>query len=339
MRSGEARDRVEQDDDVALVLHQAFGLLDHHVGHRHVAGGGLVECGGDDLTTHRTLHLGHLLGTFVDEEDDEVDVGVVGRDGVGEILEDHRLSRAGSGDDEAALPESQRGHHVEDPCRQVVLLRLEMQSAMRVERRQVVEQRLVLKGARRVEVDRLDSNESEIAFSLSGRTDETRDRVPRAKLEPPDLRRRDVDVVGPGQVARLWRSKKSVPLGRDLEDPLGQKLTAPPSLRLEHAHDEVVLAHPLGGLDAHLPGAFGERVDGQLLELGNRRGRVGTTSYGRRMRGASVRWRCWSRSCPLRCPVHPGVMVAVSLSRARCIDKGVENCGPEVGQTRRPWWR
>ena len=41
----ETRDRVEQDHDVAAVLDQALGLLDHHVGHLHVALGRLVERG------------------------------------------------------------------------------------------------------------------------------------------------------------------------------------------------------------------------------------------------------------------------------------------------------
>ena len=39
----QARDRVEQDHHVLLVLDQALGLLDHHLGHLHVALRRLVE--------------------------------------------------------------------------------------------------------------------------------------------------------------------------------------------------------------------------------------------------------------------------------------------------------
>src|SRR4029450_7045862 len=42
----QAGDRVEQDHHVLLVLHQALGLLDDHLGHLHVGGGGLVGGGG-----------------------------------------------------------------------------------------------------------------------------------------------------------------------------------------------------------------------------------------------------------------------------------------------------
>ena len=45
----QARDRVEQDDDVLLVLDQALGLLDDHLGHLHVALRRLVERRRDDL--------------------------------------------------------------------------------------------------------------------------------------------------------------------------------------------------------------------------------------------------------------------------------------------------
>ena len=39
----QARDRVEQDDDVLLVLDQPLGLLDDHLGHLHVPLRRLVE--------------------------------------------------------------------------------------------------------------------------------------------------------------------------------------------------------------------------------------------------------------------------------------------------------
>jgi hypothetical protein len=47
--AGEAGDRVEQDDDVLLVLDEALGLLDDHLGDLHVALRRLVEGRADDL--------------------------------------------------------------------------------------------------------------------------------------------------------------------------------------------------------------------------------------------------------------------------------------------------
>jgi hypothetical protein len=55
---------VEEDHHVALVLDQALGLLDHHVGDLHVPRRRLVEGRGDDLGAahaHGALHLRDFL--------------------------------------------------------------------------------------------------------------------------------------------------------------------------------------------------------------------------------------------------------------------------------------
>ena len=80
----EARDRVEQDHDVALVLDEALGLLDDHLGDLHVARRRLVEGRGDDLALDRALHVGDFFGPLVDQQDDERDLGMVGGDRVGD---------------------------------------------------------------------------------------------------------------------------------------------------------------------------------------------------------------------------------------------------------------
>ena len=68
---------VEQDHDVAPVLDQALGLLDHHLGDLHVAGRRLVEGRADHLAFDRALHVGDLFGPLVDEQHDEHDFLVV----------------------------------------------------------------------------------------------------------------------------------------------------------------------------------------------------------------------------------------------------------------------
>jgi hypothetical protein len=64
----------------------------------------LVERRGDDLPLDAALHVGDLLGPLVDEQDDEDDLGVVLRQGVGDVLEDDRLPRARRGGDQRPLP-------------------------------------------------------------------------------------------------------------------------------------------------------------------------------------------------------------------------------------------
>src|SRR5215468_9855316 len=64
---GKARDRVEQDDHILLVLDEALGFFDHHLGDLHVTLRGLVERRGDDLAPHGPLHVGDFFRPLVDE--------------------------------------------------------------------------------------------------------------------------------------------------------------------------------------------------------------------------------------------------------------------------------
>ncbi len=57
--------------------------------------GRFVEGGGNDLAFDRARHVGHFLGTLVDEEDDEYRVRMVGGDGVGDALKENRFPRPG----------------------------------------------------------------------------------------------------------------------------------------------------------------------------------------------------------------------------------------------------
>ena len=101
--AGKAGDGVQQNDDIALVLDQALGLLDDHLGDLDVAGGGLVEGGADDLALHAALHVGDLFRALIDEQDDEDDFGVVGVIRVRDGLHEDGLAGAGRSDDKSAL--------------------------------------------------------------------------------------------------------------------------------------------------------------------------------------------------------------------------------------------
>jgi len=65
-----ARQRVEQDDHVTLVLDQplAFAITMYAT---WMWAGRLVEGGRDDLALHRALHVGDFLRPLVDEQHDE----------------------------------------------------------------------------------------------------------------------------------------------------------------------------------------------------------------------------------------------------------------------------
>jgi hypothetical protein len=167
----EARDRVEEDHDVVLVLDEALGLLDHHLRDLHVARRRLVEGRADDLALHGALHVRDLFGPLVDEQHDELGVGVVLRDRVGDLLEQHRLARARRRDDQAALPFADGAEHVDDARGVALLPVFAVELLVRVEGGEVVEEDLVARDLGWLAVDAVDLEQREVRLALLRRTD------------------------------------------------------------------------------------------------------------------------------------------------------------------------
>ena len=117
---------------------------------------------------------------------------------------------------------------------------------MRVERRQVVEEDLVARFFGRLEVDRVDLDEREVALALFGRTDLPGDGVAGTQVEAPDLRRRDVDVVGAGQVVVFRRAQEAEAVGQALQHAFGEDEAALLGLRLQDLEDQFLLAEAGG---------------------------------------------------------------------------------------------
>src|SRR5690606_32391228 len=99
------------------------------------------------------------LRTLVDQQNDQVHLGMIRGDGARDVLQQHRLTGLRRRDDEAALAFADRRDEIDDAGRQVLaraVAALELQALRRMQRRQVLEQYLVLRAFRRVEVDLAD---------------------------------------------------------------------------------------------------------------------------------------------------------------------------------------
>ncbi len=202
----------EQDHHIAAMLDKALGLLDHHFGNLDVPHRRLVEGRGNDLALHRALHVGDFFRPLVDEQHDQIAFGMVGGDRLRDVLQEHRLAGAGRRDDQGALALADRRDDVDDAGGKVLLGRifdLELQPLVGIERRQIVEMDLVADLLRVLEIDRIDLEQREIALALFGAADQTLDRVAGAQAEAADLRGRDIDVVGTGEIIGVGRTQEA----------------------------------------------------------------------------------------------------------------------------------
>ena len=137
----------------------------------------------------------------------------------------------------------------------------ELQALLRIQRRQVVEQDLVARLVGRLEVDRLDLDQREIFLALMRRADLAADGVAGFQVELADLRRRHVNVVGPGQVVVIGRAQEAVAVREDFQHTFGEDVSFFFTLRLQDLEDEVLFAESAGA--GELQGS------GDLGQLGN----------------------------------------------------------------------
>ena len=229
-----------------------------------------------DRAHHRALHVGDLFRALVDQQDEEVHVRVVARDGVGELLEDRGLAGLGRRDDEAALSLADGAHEVHDARRRVVLLGLETQTLVGIQRRELLEDG-PLAGLVRIDaVDRVDLEQGVVLLVVFGLAHMAIDLVSTAQAETTDLTERHVDVVV--TLGETVGAQETESVGQHIEDAIagdGRALDAIlPFARLPRfARFARLAALAIAPTTGPLSLAGGLRAPGRLaLALARRRG-------------------------------------------------------------------
>ena len=197
----------------------------------HVFVGGPVEERGHDLSpiTEGTRHRGDLFGTFVDQQDDQVSIGVVGLQRADDLVHHRRLAGAGRRHDQASLAFADRGDQVDQAGGSVVTITaFEREALGRMHGHEIVE---VGTGGRCVglaAVDGLDGHERRVLLVAIGRTRRASDHVALAQAVLPDKLHRHIGVVTARDVA--VHPQEAVALAAEVEPPLGRDRIAVPLL-------------------------------------------------------------------------------------------------------------
>ena len=263
----EASDAVEQHDDVALVFDEALGFFQHHFGDLNVALRSFVEGGADDFALDGALHVGDFFGALVDEQHDERDFRMIDGDGIGHGLQHHGFAGARRSDDQAALAFADGAEQVEHAPGHVFLGGFHLEAALGIKRRQVVEENFVAGDFGIFEVDGFDFDQSEVALAIFGRANLAGDGVAGAQVEFANLRRRNVDVVGAGEIVVLRGAEKTETVGEAFEDAFGEDEAVLFGLGAEDLEDQFLLAHAAGAGDVEFLGDLGEIGDVFFFEF------------------------------------------------------------------------
>src|SRR5208337_4683717 len=248
----EPRDRVEQDDDVAPVLDQPPRLFDYHLGHLHVTGGRLVEGRADDLALHRAQHVGDFLGPLIDQQHDQHDLGMVVRDRLGDRLQHHGLAGERRRDDKSALAFADRRDQIDDAGGQILVIVFELDALLGIERGEVVEQDLVARLFRVLVVDRFNLEQREVALAFFWRANQAGNHVAGAQIELANLARRNINVVGAGQVVVVRSAQEAEAVGQNFQHALAEDRAVLGGLRLQDRKNHLLLAHVGGAIDVEV---------------------------------------------------------------------------------------
>ena len=123
-----------------------------------------------------------------------------------------------------------------------------------------------------VVIDGLDAQQGEVAFVLLGRPDLPGHDGPGAQAEPANLARRDVDVVGAGQVIVIGAAQEAEAVGQDFERAFAEHQAVLLDAFLEDLEDQILLFETGIVGKALVLGPRQELRHGHLLQFGDVRG-------------------------------------------------------------------
>ncbi|MNO35698.1 hypothetical protein D3C76_257530 [compost metagenome] len=194
-------------------------------------------------------------------------LGVVAGDVGRDVLQHDGLARFRRCDDQAALALADRRAEVDHAAGEVfrgAVAGFHGQALGREQRGQVLEENLVLRVFRTVEVDRVDLEQREITLAFLRRADLANDGVTGAQVETTDLARRDVDIVWTCEIGSVSGAQEAEAVLENLQHAItGDFLTAFCML-LQQGENHILLARTGHIFYAHLFGHF-EQIGNRLL--------------------------------------------------------------------------
>ena len=177
---------------------------------------------------------------------------MIAGDRMRDVLQQHGLAGARRRHDQGALALADRRDDVDDAGGEILLGRiaeLHLQPLVGIERGQVVEVDLVAGLLGLFEIDRVDLEKGEIALAVFRGADVAVDGVAGAQAEAADLRGRDVDVVGAGQVVRFRRAQEAEAVGEHFDHAFADDVDFLRGELLQDREHQLLLAHGRGVLD------------------------------------------------------------------------------------------
>ena len=189
----------------------------------------LVEGRRNNLPFDTTLHISDFFGAFVNQQNDQVALGVVLFDRIRDVLQQNRFTGPWRRHDQAALALTDGRYQIDDTRGPVLdrrIIDFHCQTFIRVKRRQVFKGDLVARFFRLFKVDLGDICQREIPLRIIWRFDQTFDCVSGAQRVLTDHLGRDVNVIGARQIVRFGRPQEAKPVLQNFQHTIARDFPA-----------------------------------------------------------------------------------------------------------------
>ena len=112
--------RIQQDYHVFFMFNHTFGFFNHHLGHLYMALRRFVKRRGNHFAAYRTAHFGHFFRTLVNQQDNQLDIGIIGGNGVGNVLQHHGFTGFRRRNQQCTLAFTDWGNQVDGAAGQIL---------------------------------------------------------------------------------------------------------------------------------------------------------------------------------------------------------------------------
>ena len=195
---------------------------------------------------------------------------MIGRNRMGNILQQNGLAGARRRHDQSALALAERRHDIDHPRRKILPRRIRdfhFQTLVRIERRQIVKMNLVPLVFRVFKIDGVDLDQRKVALAILGTADLALNRIAGPQREFPDLAWAHINIVGPGQVIGIRRAQEAKAILQDLDDALADNFDVAHRQVLENGKHQLLLAQRAGIFHFQFFGQRHQLGRGLLLKI------------------------------------------------------------------------
>ena len=213
--AGKARDGIEQDDDIVTAFHHPFGFFQTDRRHANVVVGRLVECGSNHFRIYAAFHVRDFFRAFVNQQHDQVAIGVIAGNRVGDIFKQEGFTGFRLRHDQTTLSFADRREQIYHTGAKIAACRRrrEFEFFRGEQRRQVIERHAVADVLRIKTVYFRDAQQREIFFTFFRRANGAPNRIASAQTKQFDLGRRYIDIVGRSEVVVISRAQEAIAVG------------------------------------------------------------------------------------------------------------------------------